>query len=57
MKYSLIALLTSSVLAAEGEYDYKKQGADWGDVQVENNKCGDDAFQSPIDLPMNVKRD
>ena len=57
MKYSLIALLTTSVLAAEGEYDYKKQGADWGDVQVENNKCGDDAFQSPIDLPMNVKRD
>lgn len=32
MKSTLLALAVSTVYAAGGNYDYKKQGADWGSV-------------------------
>lgn len=58
MKSALYAAaMLSTAYAAGGNYDYKKQGADWGSVDVANNKCGDDFNQSPIDLPSRVDRD
>jgi carbonic anhydrase len=49
--------LASSASAAGGQYDYKKQGADWPDLKdVGNNECGG-TNQSPIDLPLSMSPD
>jgi carbonic anhydrase len=42
-------LLIGSTNAAK--YDYKTNGADWGSIVMDGNKCGTDGTnQSPIDL-------
>ena len=38
------ALLAAAVSAASGSYNYKQNGADWGDL------CANGKEQSPIDL-------
>ena len=48
---SLATLLVTSVMGAS--YDYKQNGADWPELQIDGNKCGHN-FQSPIDLPSEV---
>ena len=57
MKLTNIALLASTASAAAGDYDYKKQGADWKDLKdIKDNSCGG-VNQSPINLPLTLPKD
>ena len=44
------ALLGVAAQAAAGEYKYDTNGADWGDVDLDNNVCDTGRQQSPINL-------
>lgn len=46
-KYVISALVATTAFAAEGNYNYNTNGADWGSV---NALCADGKEQSPIDL-------
>ena len=56
MRFFIILFYVSFAKPAE-IWDYKKNGDDWGKVNVANNLCGTPENQSPIDLPNSVGSD
>ena len=45
--FAVTSLLAAAAMAAEGEFNYKTLGADWGSI---NPVCDTGREQSPIDL-------
>lgn len=48
--FSKIALSLGVAYGAEAAYNYKTNGADWPDLTMDGNMCGDPSNQSPINL-------
>ena len=58
-KFGLVVAIFLGYVSAAGadNWDYKKDGKDWGTLTgIANNECGN-RNQSPIDLPMTVPDD